>query len=83
MTAKLPAQTLWLENGLPITFLENLHLSEDPDPAVDSSFKLGTVAQAKSQTTCTVMTGISPVNPLLMSRHASVSPDSPQHIFTS
>ncbi len=47
MDAKLPAQTIWLQSGLPKEILNNLHLSEHPDPAVQSSFKLGTVAQAK------------------------------------
>ncbi|TDL22094.1 CoA-transferase family III [Rickenella mellea] len=37
--------SLWLANGLPEEYLNALHLSSDPDPAVNSSFKLGTVAQ--------------------------------------
>lgn len=40
-----PAKSLWEGSGLPADALERLHLSEHPDPAVDSSFRLGTAAQ--------------------------------------
>ena len=40
-----PAENLWQSLGLPSVSLSRLHLTENPDPAVDSSFKLGTVTQ--------------------------------------
>ncbi|KAI0785118.1 CoA-transferase family III domain-containing protein [Abortiporus biennis] len=40
-----PATKLWRSLHLPLEFLEYLHLTENPDPAVNSSFKLGTTAQ--------------------------------------
>ncbi|TFY74985.1 hypothetical protein EWM64_g9027 [Hericium alpestre] len=40
-----PAKALWIAQGLPPDTLDNLHLSITPDPAVNSSFKLGTAAQ--------------------------------------
>ncbi|CCL98720.1 uncharacterized protein FIBRA_00725 [Fibroporia radiculosa] len=40
------ARPLWHALDLPSESLSRLHLSRDPDPAVDSSFKLGTAAQA-------------------------------------
>ena len=43
-----PAKSLWVANELPVGALSRLHLSEEPDPAVNSTFKLGTVAQASS-----------------------------------
>ncbi|KZV66223.1 CoA-transferase family III, partial [Peniophora sp. CONT] len=39
------ARRIWTVNGLPKQALERLHLSPQPDPAVDSQFKLGTAAQ--------------------------------------
>ncbi|KAJ7645618.1 CoA-transferase family III domain-containing protein [Mycena polygramma] len=39
------ARALWLENGLPEEFLRRLKLSSDPNPAINSSFKLGHIAQ--------------------------------------
>ncbi|TFY66167.1 hypothetical protein EVG20_g4916 [Dentipellis fragilis] len=39
------AKGLWIAQGLPPDALVNLHLSEAPDPAVNSSYKLGTTAQ--------------------------------------
>ncbi|KAJ7043855.1 CoA-transferase family III domain-containing protein [Mycena alexandri] len=39
------ARNLWLGNGLPVSFLSRLNLSSHPDPAIKSSFKLGTIAQ--------------------------------------
>ena len=41
-----PAKSLWIANGFPAGDLSQLHLSDEPDPAVNSSFKLGTAAQA-------------------------------------
>jgi hypothetical protein len=40
-----PAKSVWLRQGLPPDDLQNLYLTEAPDPSVDSSFKLGTAAQ--------------------------------------
>jgi hypothetical protein len=40
-----PAKTVWVRLGLPPDDLENLRLTEVPDPSVNSSFKLGTAAQ--------------------------------------
>jgi hypothetical protein len=40
-----PAKTVWIRVGLPPDDIENLWLSEAPDPSVNSSFKLGTAAQ--------------------------------------
>ncbi|KAJ7163309.1 CoA-transferase family III domain-containing protein [Mycena filopes] len=40
------AQSLWLGHGLPPSFLSRLNLSSHPDPAINSSFKLGTIAQS-------------------------------------
>ncbi|GJE97680.1 CoA-transferase family III [Phanerochaete sordida] len=45
MGSKLAAEALWKANGLPASWLSRLHLTENPDPAVNSSFKLGSVAQ--------------------------------------
>ncbi|PCH35094.1 CoA-transferase family III [Wolfiporia cocos MD-104 SS10] len=39
------AESLWAAQNLPSEYLSCLHLSQNPDPVVDSSFKLGTVAQ--------------------------------------
>ncbi|KAI0072040.1 CoA-transferase family III [Panus rudis PR-1116 ss-1] len=41
----IPAQKLWEAVGLPPEPLSRLVLSEKPDPAVNSSFKLGSAAQ--------------------------------------
>ena len=41
------AQSLWLDNDLPAEALLSLELSENPDPSVNSSFKLGTAAQVR------------------------------------
>ena len=43
--SKRPAKNLWQSLDLPPESLSRLHLTENPDPAVNSSFKLGTVAQ--------------------------------------
>ena len=40
-----PAKTFWVRLGLPPDDLENLRLTEAPDPSVNSNFKLGTAAQ--------------------------------------
>jgi hypothetical protein len=40
-----PAKAVWVRVGLPPDDIENLWLSEAPDPSVNSSFKLGTAAQ--------------------------------------
>ncbi|KAL5501625.1 hypothetical protein ACEPAH_8885 [Sanghuangporus vaninii] len=40
-----PARKIWEESGLPVHFLDDLNLNDNPDPVVNSSFKLGTVAQ--------------------------------------
>lgn len=40
-----PAKTVWVRLGLPPDDIENLWLTEAPDPSVNSSFKLGTAAQ--------------------------------------
>ena len=45
---RAPASVLWRSFDLPVEFLSHLHLSEQPDPAVDSSFKIGTAAQVCS-----------------------------------
>jgi hypothetical protein len=39
------AWLLWLANGLPPEALSALKLNGKPDPAVSSSFKIGTAAQ--------------------------------------
>ena len=49
--AKIPSRELWNELGLPEDFLHNLVLSEEPDPAINSSFKLGSIAQVSSNRT--------------------------------
>ncbi|KAH8978100.1 CoA-transferase family III [Lactarius akahatsu] len=41
-----PAKSIWVRQGLPPDDIQNLHLSEAPDPSVDSSLKLGTAAQS-------------------------------------
>ncbi|OSD02387.1 CoA-transferase family III [Trametes coccinea BRFM310] len=43
--ARAPAEALWRSLRLPAEALTRLHLTERPDPAVNSSFKLGTAAQ--------------------------------------
>jgi hypothetical protein len=43
-----PAKTIWVRLGLPPDDLENLWLSEAPDPSVNSSFHLGTAAQVST-----------------------------------
>ncbi|KAJ7134320.1 CoA-transferase family III [Mycena epipterygia] len=40
-----PARSLWLANGMPLASFSRLNLSRQPDPAVNSSFKLGNIAQ--------------------------------------
>lgn len=45
-----PAKTVWVRLGLPPDDLENLRLTETPDPSVNSSFKLGTAAQVCTTT---------------------------------
>ncbi|EIW81119.1 CoA-transferase family III [Coniophora puteana RWD-64-598 SS2] len=40
-----PARAVWLANGLPEDLLSHLRLSEHPDPAIPSSFRLGSAAQ--------------------------------------
>ncbi|KAJ3569378.1 hypothetical protein NP233_g5075 [Leucocoprinus birnbaumii] len=40
------ARNLWLAEGLPAEFLKHLKLSGNPDTAVNSSFKIGALAQA-------------------------------------
>ena len=42
-----PARLVWVHHGLPPDDIENLMLNNNPDPAVDSSFKLGTAAQVR------------------------------------
>ncbi|KAJ7857775.1 CoA-transferase family III domain-containing protein [Mycena leptocephala] len=50
-TLKVPIEvisttkSLWLANGLPAQFLSRLNLSSNPNSAINSSFKLGNVAQ--------------------------------------
>ncbi|KAJ7695749.1 CoA-transferase family III domain-containing protein [Mycena rosella] len=39
------ARALWLENGMPAAFLSRLNFSSHPGSAINSSFKLGNVAQ--------------------------------------
>ncbi|KAH9165520.1 hypothetical protein EDB89DRAFT_293869 [Lactarius sanguifluus] len=41
-----PAKSIWVRQGLPPDDIQNLYLSEAPDPSVDSSLKLGTAAQS-------------------------------------
>jgi hypothetical protein len=43
-----PAKAVWVRLGLPPDDIENLWLSEAPDPSVNSSFKLGTAAQVRT-----------------------------------
>jgi len=43
-----PAKTVWVRVGLPPDDIENLWLSEAPDPTVNSSFHLGTAAQVRT-----------------------------------
>lgn len=43
-----PAKTVWVRQGLPPDDIENLWLTEAPDPSVNSSFKLGTAAQVRT-----------------------------------
>ena len=45
MNSKAAAEALWKYHGLPVSWFPRLRLSEAPDPAVNSSFKLGTAAQ--------------------------------------
>jgi hypothetical protein len=40
-----PAKNVWVRQGLPPDDIENLWLTEAPDPSVNSNFKLGTAAQ--------------------------------------
>lgn len=51
-----PAKTQWVRQGLPPDDLENLWLTEMPDPSVDSSFKLGTAAQVCTSTRSGIQT---------------------------
>ena len=44
-SALIDARRLWVEAGLPEDYLKNLRLHEKPDPIIDTSFKLGSVAQ--------------------------------------
>ncbi|KAI0315815.1 CoA-transferase family III domain-containing protein [Amylostereum chailletii] len=44
-TAASFARNIWASHGLPLSLLDRLHLSEHPDPTVNSHFKLGTAAQ--------------------------------------
>jgi hypothetical protein len=39
------ATSLWLANDLPREFFSHLKLSDCPDTAIDSSFKVGSAAQ--------------------------------------
>lgn len=45
MTSIAAAEKLWTGNGLPSAALSRLVLSKNPDPAINSSFKLGAIAQ--------------------------------------
>lgn len=40
-----PARHIWVHHGLPPDDMERLQLSNNPEPSVDSCFKLGTAAQ--------------------------------------
>ncbi|VDB91785.1 unnamed protein product [Peniophora sp. CBMAI 1063] len=40
-----PARHIWVHHGLPPDDTERLHLSNNPEPSLDSCFKLGTAAQ--------------------------------------
>ncbi|KAH7885167.1 CoA-transferase family III [Phlebopus sp. FC_14] len=42
---RAPARSLWLANGLPENAPSHLRLSEQPDNAINSSFRLGSAAQ--------------------------------------
>ncbi|KAI0642994.1 CoA-transferase family III [Trametes meyenii] len=44
-TVRMPAEALWRSLRLPAESLSHLLLSEQPDPSVNSSFRIGTVAQ--------------------------------------
>lgn len=46
---KFAAGVLWEGAGLTPEPLSRLVLSENPDPSIDSSFKLGTAAQVRCQ----------------------------------
>ena len=41
------ARQIWEANGLPPEVISSLHLSANADPAVNSSFRLGTAAQVR------------------------------------
>ncbi len=43
--ARAPAEALWPSLALPVEAVSRLQLTPQPDPAVDSTFKLGTAAQ--------------------------------------
>lgn len=45
-----PAKAVWVRQGLPPDDIENLWLTEAPDPSVNSNFKLGTAAQVRTHT---------------------------------
>ncbi len=50
-TVRAPAEELWRYLRLPGDAISRLQLSEDPDPIVDSSFKISTAAQVCLLTT--------------------------------
>lgn len=70
------AKDLWLAQGLPIDFLKHLHFHGDPDTAINSSFKLGTIAQVSR------LGFIRDISHRFIDRQASVSLRSPQRICT-
>ena len=41
------ASSLWTVSDLPSTVLSRLRLGSEPDPSVNSSFRLGTAAQVR------------------------------------
>lgn len=45
MSHRVAAESLWKAAGLPGSSLQKLKLTSSPDPAVNSSFRLGTAAQ--------------------------------------
>jgi len=42
------ARDLWLAQGLPVDFLEHLKLNGSSDTAINSSFRIGALAQVGS-----------------------------------
>lgn len=73
------AKSLWKANALPLEMISwHLHLSAKPDPAVNSSFRLGTVAQVS----CAIVCSLYLMYPMMF-RLQLACPVSQQHTFIS